>query len=167
MRASLPRMFSPYTAPVRLALAAALMIATVCAVFFAHASGEDLEEPADGMTVSRYMAYIDAFNRHDLSFVNYYASDIVFDKEQDGLLRGREDVAKWYSDYWKDNNETVIVNAITIDNSKEIVIADITIRLSPKSAPDKERILDEIIFYELSGGLIRSVKGVYHREQAP
>jgi hypothetical protein len=125
----------------------------------------DLEEGGGEITVSRYMAYIDAFNRHDLGFVDYYVPDIVFDKDEDGLLRGREEVAQWYADYWKDNNETVIVNSITIDNSKEIIFADITIKLSPKAAPNQERVLDEVIFYELSGGFIRSVRGVYHKER--
>ncbi len=141
------------------ALAALSSIAPV----FSHS--EAMEGESREMTVSRFMAYIDAFNRHNMDFVDYYVSDIVFDKDEGEVLEGREEVAQWYADFWKENNETVTVNSIVIDNSKEFAFADITIKVSAKAKPNQGRIFDEVIFYELAGGQIRSIRGVYHQER--
>jgi len=128
----------------------------------------DLSGP---MTHEKYARYLDTFNRHDLRFVEFYAEDVVFDKgEADGILKGREAIADWYRNIWRDLTEKVTPQTVAVDSAQNLMIVELRTELTatrdgvqrPNMALNKgdQLVVDGAVVYSLRDGFITSLRGV-------
>ena len=113
--------------------------------------------------------YVDTFNSADMSFVDYYTPDVVFDKGDDGKLVGRDAIASWYANFWQDFDETLTPLAVAIDRGGEVMMVELRTELVAKRdgfrwrgrtyAKGDRLIVDGTIVYGLRNGLISSIRG--------
>ncbi|MEO5598931.1 MAG: nuclear transport factor 2 family protein [Novosphingobium sp.] len=131
---------------------------------------ELIARPAD------FARYVETFNSADQSFVDFYASDVVFDKGvEDGVLVGRQAIAEWYARFWQDFDETLTPITVVIDDEAQVMMVELRTELVAKRdglvwrdrtyrAGDR-LVVDGTIVYGLDHGLIRSIRGAAEGRQ--
>jgi ketosteroid isomerase-like protein len=126
--------------------------------------------------LSDFSEYVAAFNAADPAFVNFYSPDIIFDKgPEDGVLKGRQAIADWYTTIWQDFAETLTPLTVVIDVHTGIMMVELRTELQARRdgivwrgrtyRKNDRLIVDGTIVYLLHDGLISSIRGAAEGRQ--
>jgi len=128
--------------------------------------------PAGGMSRERFMAYIDAFNRNDPVYADYYAKDVVLVIAGNTELRGPQAIKDFYRGVKTQTTRTIQVNRF-VSTPERIAVELQSEFLALEDAPDftagpmkkGDRIfINTFALYELRDGLFSRIRSAVFRK---
>ncbi len=155
----------------RLMLILAMLLSGFGSAYGASSPASDTVMKAP-MTTERFLSYMKRFNAQDPAFVDYYADDIVFDRGEAGVLRGKAEILAFYNDTWSRIDERIWLDAIAIDPVNGTMMVDLSVELLAREDPAKDSVvrlkrgdhllLREVLIYGISHGFITSIRAPEH-----
>lgn len=122
------------------------------------------------MTYEAFSTYLQMFNAADPKYTDFYHPDVVFHHDvMFGILKGREEIAAFYTNIRRQLDEHVTAKTVVIDKEKQIMAAELSTRLVAKVDGVKmpsgllnkgDAIISEgTVYYTLRQGRIAEIRG--------
>jgi hypothetical protein len=128
--------------------------------------------PAAGMTRERFDAYIDAFNRSDPAYGDYYDPDVVLIIAGRTELRGPQTIHDFYTQVKSQTRRTIQVNRfigtpdrIAVELQSEFLALDDVPDFTAGAMRKGDRIfINTFVHYELKGGRFARIRSAVFRK---
>ncbi len=128
--------------------------------------------PAEGMSRERFQAYIDAFNRNDHAYGDYYDENVVLVIAGNTELRGRQAIHDFYRDVKTQTRRTIQVNRylstpdrIAVELQSEFLALEDVPDFTAGAMQKGDRIfINTFVIYELKDGRFARIRSAVFRK---